>query len=228
MIKTFTEFIQKYCCKAESLMFVTTLVLLCGIHAYSTYPYKDLEVVTGPPEKIETIEIIVEDTETVLSSEDISDVEENEEVVEKTSDNTYYNVPLDEDLQAYIIDICKDSMVDPEMVMAMIRKESNFNANAIGDSGRSLGLMQIQPKWHQWRMDELFGAGNSDWFDPYKNVAVGVHILNDLYATGLSEEWVLMAYNGGYGYAHKKVAEGIVTEYVVLVRQYINDLERDV
>lgn len=227
MIRTFTEFIQKYCCKAESLMFVMTLALLCGIHAYSTYPYKDLEVVAGQQKKIETTEIVVES---------VPDEEENEEVVEKTSVNTYYNIPLDEDLQDYIIDICKDSVIDPEMVMAMIRKESNFNANAIGDSGRSLGLMQIQPKWHQWRMDEIFGESPNDiidgvdmrWFDPYKNVSVGVHILNDLYATGLSEDWILMAYNGGYGYAYERVAEGVVTEYVVLVRQYINDLEREI
>lgn len=39
--------------------------------------------------------------------------------------------------------------------------ESGYNPGAIGDSGASLGLFQIQPRWHQHRADSLFGEGAS-------------------------------------------------------------------
>lgn len=206
--------ILKSVSRAEWFMFVITMALLICIHTYCTFTantYKELDITTG---RQETIEIIVTD-----------DLEEDEEVVEpiveepseglRTSEK--YIAEGDVELGEFIFHTATEYGVKPEIVMAIIEKESGWNTNAAGDSGRSLGLMQIQPKWHQWRMDEIFGAGNGDWFNPYHNVAVGCHLLRDLYDTGLSEEWVLMAYNGGYGYAHEKIAAGEVSDYARFV-----------
>lgn len=123
---------------------------------------------------------------------------------------TYYDVPLYETLQDHIFKLCAEHNIDPAIVIAMIHKESRYNPDAIGDGGNSLGLMQIQPKWHKERMKKL---GVRSLLDPYNNVTVGIDILAELFSTGKSTEWVLMAYNGGRSYANEKEALGIVTDY---------------
>lgn len=137
---------------------------------------------------------------------------------------TYFDVPLDESLQDYIFEVCASYDVDPALVVAIIKKESNFNDDAKGDSGRSLGLMQIQPRWHQARMDRL---GCPDLLNPYNNVTVGTDILAELFRTGKSLEWVLMAYNGGTSYANKKVAAHQISDYASTVIRYMNGLKKE-
>lgn len=136
---------------------------------------------------------------------------------------TYFNVPLDKDLQNYIFEVCADYDVDPALVMAVIKKESGFKADTLGDSGRSHGLMQIQPRWHQARADAL---NCSNLLNPYHNVTVGVDLLAELFSTGKSLEWVLMAYNGGPSYANKKVANGELSDYARTVIGYMNTFKK--
>lgn len=137
---------------------------------------------------------------------------------------TYFKVPLDEDLQDYIFEVCADYDVDPALVMAVIKKESNFKPDTLGDSGRSYGLMQIQPRWHQARMNRLHC---SNLTNPYHNVTVGIDLLAELFDTGKSLEWVLMAYNGGASYANKKVANGEVSDYARIVIGYMNSFKKE-
>lgn len=143
---------------------------------------------------------------------------------EQTTAIQLFDVPLDADLQLYIMDLCDEANIAPSLVMAIIERESNFDASAVGDNGDSLGLMQIQPKWHQWRMDKL---GSGDWLNPYDNVAVGVHILSELFHTyGDDIYMVLMAYNGGASYAERMANKGICSDYAVEVDARAAELER--
>lgn len=135
----------------------------------------------------------------------------------------FFDVPLDEDLQTYIFELSEDIGIDPAIVIAIIEKESNYDASAVGDHGRSLGLMQIQLRWHTARMAEL---GCDDLLDASQNVCVGIDILADLLEEGESIEWVLMAYNGGQVYADRLASEGRVSEYAVKVIEMANELER--
>lgn len=151
-------------------------------------------------------------------------------VEEKADENTVvqvaiYPVPLDEDLQLFIIRSCEARHIDPAVVLAMIEKESGYNASAVGDSGNSLGLMQIQPRWHSERMREL---GCEDLLDPYQNVTVGIDILTTLSETGKPTEWVLMAYNGGTKDAYRREATGEVSSYAKEVLQISNRLKEGV
>ena len=126
-----------------------------------------------------------------------------------------YDVPLEAELQYYIIELCESAHISSALVMAIIERESDFNALEVGDDGDSLGLMQIQPKWHQWRMDKL---GGSDWFNPYDNVTVGVHILTELFHKyGDDVYMVLMAYNGGCAYAERMSEQGEYSNYAIEV-----------
>lgn len=130
-------------------------------------------------------------------------------------------VPLEEDLQLHIAALCEEYHIQPELVLAVIEQESQYNPEAIGDSGNSLGLMQIQPYWHGERIQQL---GCDDLLDPYQNVTVGVDILAEKLAKG-STEWALMAYNGGNQYADALQARGEVSEYAETVIMLAEELK---
>lgn len=148
----------------------------------------------------------VEPTQTTEPPESIP----TEPEPEPEPETQYYDVPLSEDLQDHIFALCEEHDIDPALVIAMIKRESNYKARAVGDKGNSLGLMQIQPRWHYERMDRL---DCPDLLDPYQNVTVGIDILSDLFAKGKPVEWVLMAYNGGRAYANRNWNSGVVSSY---------------
>lgn len=54
--------------------------------------------------------------------------------------------------------------------------ESSYHPDVIGDSGASLGIFQIQPRWHQARADALFGPG-ANLLDPEVNVRTA-HVIS--------------------------------------------------
>lgn len=106
-----------------------------------------------------------------------------------------------------IDDIATRSGVDPNIVKAIIKEESNGNPDAIGDGGESIGLMQIQPKHHKKRMEEL---GVVSLFDPQENVIVGCNILAELYDKYGNYEDALSVYNSGNTEDGKAYAERIL------------------
>ena len=106
-----------------------------------------------------------------------------------------------------IDDIATRSGVDPNIVKAIIKEESGGNPNAVGDNGESIGLMQIQPKHHKKRMEEL---GIVSLFDPQENVILGCAILSDLYNKYGNYEDALSVYNSGNTEDGKAYAERIL------------------
>lgn len=173
-------------------------------------------VSSGPLEPVEETLVaeVIEPVEVL-----IVEPEPPEEPVEVIPEVLYYDVPLTEDLQDHIFEVCEKYSVDAGLVMAMIRKESTFNPDIVGDSGRSFGLMQIQPRWHQERMDKL---GVTDLLDPYQNIVVGVDYIAELIGRGKGIEWALMAYNGGPSNANKGIEQ--VVRYADTVLAYQDEL----
>ena len=62
--------------------------------------------------------------------------------------------------------------LDPSLIKAMIKVESNFNARAISPKG-ALGLMQLMPY-------TAYAMGVANPFNPGDNIEAGVRHLNDL------------------------------------------------
>lgn len=127
-----------------------------------------------------------------------------------------YPVPLDEELQLFIIRLCEEHHIDPAVVICMIHQESSFDASKIGDGGEALGLLQVWPKWHSDRMKKL---GCEDLLDPYQNVTVGI----DYYAECLDkydgdDAKALTAYNQG---SYK----GVVNKHAKAVLAKLEDLK---
>lgn len=156
-------------------------------------------------------EVVVEEISAVVVNEVAvgSDIDLSVEVIE-APEVVYFDVPLEEPLQDRIFELCEERGIDPAIIIAMIERESRFRPSIKGDHGRSYGLMQIKPKWHQKRANEL---GCPDLLNPYHNVTVGIDLLGDLIETGGSLEWALMAYNGGAAYANRLAARGEVSDY---------------
>lgn len=140
------------------------------------------------PERVTELVVVHEETETTPSTESTT-----EAITEAPEEPKAYNTTLPVWMQDIVIAECGD-VIAPEIVMAMIEKESNGNQYAIGDDGRSLGLMQIQPKHH---IETMIRLNSTDLFDAQENIKVGVEILKGLYERYGSIDAAVVAYNAG-------------------------------
>ena len=156
-----------------------------------------------------TVELSDETTDEVTTTQTPATIHEQDT---EAKTHLYYDIPIDEDLQDYILEVCHDYGVNHLIVLGMIEKESAFGPNVIGDNGEAFGLMQVQPKWHQERMDRL---GVTDISDPYQNILVGVDYFAEVLSYDRGIAWALMAYNGGTTYANELTDEGVISSYVI-------------
>jgi soluble lytic murein transglycosylase-like protein len=155
-------------------------------------------VLVAEPTIVETTVAPTEETEPVVEETEPPAVE-TEPATEPPTEETQpevalYDVPLSEDLQIYIIDLCEQNGIDPAIVIAMAWMESTYNPENVGDSGASIGLLQVQPRWHSARMEKL---GCTDLFDPYQNVLIGVDYLVENIERYGDVAKALVAYNSG-------------------------------
>lgn len=118
----------------------------------------------------------------------------------------YYDIPLDQELQAYVELLCSEYDFPFHTVMfGLIYTESNFNPNCYS-STHDVGLCQINESNFGWLSEQL---GVNDLYDPYQNILCGVHILaNNYHQTGDVTK-ALMAYQYGMGGAARLWANGI-------------------
>lgn len=148
---------------------------------------------------------------TVLALNGIATAIDHPELYNKIEPKVVSNIQIDVKgiSNEMIDDIATRSGVDPNIVKAIIKEESGGNPNAVGDGGESIGLMQIQPKHHKQKMEEL---GIVSLFDPQENVILGCSILSDLYDKYGNYEDALSVYNSGNTEDGKAYAERILNK----------------
>ena len=156
---------------------------------------------------------------------EVTEVHIEEIEVETVTEVALYDVPLSEELQIHIFAECEKHNIAPAIIIAMIERESNYKADAVGDNGNSLGLMQIQPRWNAERMERL---GCTDLLDPYQNVTVGIDVVAELVGENTDLYWVLMAYNGGRQYATRNMNNETYSDYALTVVERARELEKEV
>lgn len=115
---------------------------------------------------------------------------------------TYWDeIPLEPEVQSYIVQLCEQREIDPAVVFAIIWRESRYDADAIGDNGNAVGLMQIHERWHHDRMARL---GCENLSNPLQNVTVGIDYLDSLIDREKGLEWAVCAYNAGATGANRR------------------------
>ena len=125
--------------------------------------------------------------------------------------------PPGADLDTMVACYAQHYELDRELVLAVMRIESNFDPNAVSGAG-ARGLMQLI-------LDTGREMGVTDPFDPEQNIAGGCQYLRQLLDRyGQDERKALAAYNWGLGNLGKVGDE--VARAPADVRQYVADVQR--
>jgi hypothetical protein len=95
--------------------------------------------------------------------------------------------------------------IDPKLLLAIAKVESNYNKHAISPSG-AYGLMQVIPVWHKDKIkkakEEL---GNPEVFDIHTNIYLGASVLRECYNKNPGLSKALLCYAGQTPGYDKKV-----------------------
>jgi len=141
----------------------------------------------------------------------------------KEPEETYeLDVPLENELQSYIYELCTESDLPYTLVIALIERESSYRADVISKTD-DWGLMQINSINHKTLADEL---GITDFLDPEQNCTAGIHMLSQYYRKYGDCHLALMAYNLGEKGAKRCWDKGIYsTSYSESIVEIMNRLE---
>lgn len=118
------------------------------------------------------------------------------DVCDDDSDIVYYDVPLSYEIQDYVLELCQIYEVPVQVIYAIIKVESNFNANLVSKTN-DYGLMQINKCNHQWLREQY---DIEDFLNIHDNIKSGIIIFSNHYQKYPYLSRALMAYNmGSYG-----------------------------
>lgn len=98
---------------------------------------------------------------------------------------------IPEEIQNVCVKYGEEYGICPELLMAMIERESSGRPDA--ESGGCKGLMQISDRWHKDRMERLEVTGI---YDVDGNIHVGADYLAELFEKYEDVGIVLMVYHG--------------------------------
>lgn len=146
------------------------------------------------------VETAIEETPT--PTEPPAPAQEPAVIVDKSP---VYDVPLSEELQAYLYEACMESGVPFEIAVALIGNESGYQTDIISKTN-DYGLMQINRSNHEWLKEEV---GVEDFLDPEENITAGIYILAGFFESYENPHMALMAYNMGESGARKQWNNGI-------------------
>lgn len=123
-------------------------------------------------------------------------------------DTPILDIDLEPETQWAIFEACNQDRSLFCTVIAIAAVESHYTPDLIGDDGQSVGMMQINAKWHTDRMEAL---GVTDLTDPAQSATVAADYLKELtevYGFPWESHELLMAYNMGPAGARKAIANG--------------------
>lgn len=132
----------------------------------------------------------------------------------------------------YIVKYAREYKLDPYLVMAVIKVESNFVPEA--ESEYAAGLMQLTEETAAWNAKEM-GIKDYDYKDPETNIRIGCHYLRYLIKKYDNTDTALAAYNGGMGNVSKWLDDerysddGVTLKYIPFseTRHYVRKVNEN-
>lgn len=124
------------------------------------------------------------------------------------------DIPLTENEQEMIQKICERKDLSYELVLAIMEKESGYDAEAINNTGSCLGIMQLNTRYHD--IDNPF--------DLIENVEVGTDYLVRLFEENEDVCYVLDAFNGRD--AKGNFEKGVVSSYARNITERAKAIEK--
>lgn len=140
-------------------------------------------------------------------------------------DTPLLKVPLAAETQWAIFEQCGQDADLFCSVMAIAEVESDFDANLLGDGGDSIGMMQINTRWHTGRMEAL---GVTDLTDPVQCAAVAIDYLLELEGileAGPGDQGLYVGYNAGPSRAKRTSSTAYSREVMAVYQEYIEEME---
>lgn len=185
---------------AVFLIFIFGIGFLTGrISGSSTAPKQT--VVIEPPMVSNTPSATPSYTPTPVPSEEPIEIVATEPPIK------FYDVPLTESLQEYIMLLCEQEQVPVPLILAMIEQESTFQSEVVSKTN-DYGLMQINQCNHDW-LSESYGI--TDFLDPYQNVLCGISLIGGYLSEYEDVTKALMCYNTGEYGANRLWDKGITS-----------------
>jgi len=139
----------------------------------------------------------------------------------------------------YVYKYSKENDVDPLLVFAIIKTESNFKKDATSKSG-AIGLMQLMPETAKEKAGKLnINYTENTLYNPEDNIKIGISYYKTL-LDYYNQNYILafVAYNAGIGNVDKWIKEEKISELGtdienipfketnMYVRKIINNYER--
>lgn len=124
------------------------------------------------------------------------------------------NIPMSYELQEYTYRKCAERGLEYELVLAIMWRESRFNADAVNVNANGTvdsGIMQINDVNKKWLQDHY---GIEDLMDPYQNIDAGTAMLGTL-TQKHGEHKAMMAYQYGEIGMRRKLSQGRTTSVAI-------------
>lgn len=115
----------------------------------------------------------------------------------------------------YCTEIGEEYDICPEILMALIERESSGKADA--ENGSCKGLCQVSERWHRDRMEKL---GVDDIFDPEGNIRLCADYLVEL---GSEYQDIAVAIGFYHGEKHPEIK---ISNYTTWILDRAEELER--
>jgi hypothetical protein len=187
--------------------------------------------------KPKEIEVVVPELASSCYYEEIVLETPKEEIQIEEEQMPEYKLRIDADLQKHIWNLCKEHEVQYEIVLSIIKLESDFRANLINrnsDGSKDYGLVQMNNRYLDYHK-KLLNMEEFDPFDSYQSSMACVKLLKYYYnywsGKGISQEdlfyLIVGSYNRGVAGMEKFIKQTgkIETAYSKRVLSYKLHLE---
>ena len=118
-----------------------------------------------------------------------------------------------QDYSEYVEKYAEENSIDPLLVYAIIKAESNFDEAALSNKG-AMGLMQLMDNTaKEVATNELIEyESGSTLYNPEKNIQIGIKYYANLKEIFKNDNIALAAYNAGMGTVSNWINDGTIKE----------------